>query len=105
MIKNEGFHFKANLEGSCYQLGLIQKQNEIQIYIYYPIDMNIHKNKFILPFVFLRRKNNNWESFELKESLTYKGNNYFIKRFKSNNFSPINSYVKIKGIIYESWFG
>ena len=105
MIKNEGFHFKANLVGSSYQLGLIQKQNEIQIYIYYPIDMNIHKNKFILPFVFLRRKNNNWESFELKESMTYKGNNYFIKRFKSHNFSPINSYVKIKGIIYESWFG
>ena len=104
IIKNEGFHFKTNLIGSKYQLGLIQKQNEIQIYIYYPLDENIHKKKFILPFVFLRRKNNNWESFELKESLTYKGNNYFIKRFKSCNFSPVNSYIKIKGIAYESWF-
>ena len=104
VVKNEKFHFKANLNGSIYHLGIIKKQSEIQIYIYYPIDENIHKKKFILPFIFLRRKNNNWESFELKESLIYRGNNYFIKRFKTNNFAPINSYLKIKGLIYESWF-
>ena len=104
VIKNEGFHFKANLNDSIYQLGIIKKQNEIQIYIYYPVDENIHQKKFILPFVFLRRKNNNWESFELKESMTYRGNNYFIKRFKNHNFAPLNSYMKIKGVVYESWF-
>ena len=104
MIKNEKFHFKANLSNSDYHLGIIKKQNEIQVYIYYPIDENIHKKKFILPFVFVRRKNNNWESFELKESMIYKGNIYFIKRFKNNSFDSINSYLKVKGVVYESWF-
>ena len=104
IISKGGFHFKTNLNGSKYQLGLIQKKNEIQLYIYYPLEENMQKKKFILPFVFLRKKNNNWESFELKESMTYKGNNYFIKRFKSFDFLPMDSYIKIKGIIYESWF-
>lgn len=50
----------------------------------------------------LERKNKNWESFQLNEFLNYKGNNYYIKRFNANNFCAINSYFKIKGVLYEN---
>lgn len=51
----------------------------------------------------MRRKNKNWEFYKLDEFLTYKGNNYFIKRFSSNDFCNINSYFKIKGFLYETY--
>ena len=102
-IKQNSFHFKTTLENSIYQLAITQKGNEVQIYIYYPEENKTtdKKNEVIFPFVFLRRKNKNWESFQLSETLTYKGNCYFIKRFIANNFCTINSYFKIKGILYE----
>ena len=107
-IKQKNFHFKTALENSKYQLAITQKGNEVQIYIYCPEesattnDEQNKKNEIILPFVFLRRKNKNWESFQLTENLTYKGNCYFIKRFTASNFCTVNSYFKIKGVLYES---
>jgi hypothetical protein len=97
------------LENSKYQLAITQKGNEVQIYIYWPLDKDKElkeqkneKNSF-LPFIFLRRKNRNWEHYLLDEFLTYKGNNYYIKRFPVNNFCNINSYFKIKGLLYETF--
>ena len=107
-IKQKNFHFKTPLENSKYQLAITQKGNEVQIYIYCPDesatanDDQNKKSEVILPFVFLRRKNKNWESFQLSETLVYKGNCYFIKRFTASNFCTVNSYFKIKGMLYES---
>ena len=101
-VKQNYFHFKTTLENSKYQLAITQKGNEVQIYIYYPeINQTDKKYEIVFPFVFLRRKNKNWESFQLSETLAYKGNNYFIKRFTASNFCTVNSYFKIKGILYE----
>lgn len=97
------------MEDSKYQLSIIQKGNEVQIYIYWPVGEEknvkvIEKEKNgLLPFIFMRRKNKNWEFYKLDEFLTYKGNNYFIKRFSSNDFCNINSYFKIKGFLYETY--
>ena len=104
-IKQNNYHFKIPLDNSKYQLAITEKGSEVQIYIYWPLDdINKKENekKNILPLIFLRRKNRNWEHFQLDEFLTYKGNNYFIKRFPVNNFCNINSYFKIKGLLYES---
>ena len=96
-------------------MAVTQKGSEVQIYIYWPTendndndnDNNINNQKNdktnLLPFIFLRRKNRNWEHFQLDEFLIYKGNNYYIKRFPLNNFCNINSYFKIKGLLYESY--
>ena len=85
-----------------YNLSIIQKGNEVQIYIYWPDDINA-ENKFnLLPFIFMRKKNKNWEFFKLNEFLNYNGNNYYIKRFNSGSFCNINSYFKIKAILYEN---
>ena len=107
-IKQNNYHFKLPLENSKYQLAITQKGNEVQIYIYWPLDKNKElskqkntKNKLV-PFIFLRRKNRNWEHYLLDEFLTYKGNNYYIKRFPVNNFCNMNSYFKIKGLLYET---
>ena len=102
-IKQNNFHFKIPLtDSNKYNLSITQKGNEVQIYIYWPEDKNA-ENKFnLLPFIFLRRKNKNWEFFQLDEFLNYKGNNYYIKRLNSNNFCNINSYFKIKGVLYEN---
>ena len=109
--KENNYHFKIPLDNSKYQLAITQKGSEVQIYIYWPIDKekeeNINKQEKektnLIPFIFIRRKNRNWEHFQLDEFLTYKGNNYYIKRFPVNNFCNINSYFKIKGLLYESY--
>ena len=103
-ILDKQFRFKTKLNNSKYNLVVLKKEKEIQIYIYYPIEKEIKNKKFIFPFIYLKKKNNNWEIFELKENLTYNGNNYFIQRFNPENFCEINSYIKIKGILYESFF-
>ena len=108
-IKQNNYHFKLPLDNSKYQLCVILKGNEVQIYIYWPIDKSkdlsyIEKEKNgLLPFIFMRRKNKNWEYFRLEEFLTYKGNNYYIKRFPAHNFCNINSYFKIKAFLYETY--
>ena len=114
-IKQNNYHFKIPLDNSKYHLAVTQKGSEVQIYIYWPTendndnnndnDINNQKNDKtnLLPFIFLRRKNRNWEHFQLDEFLTYKGNNYYIKRFPLNNFCNIYSYFKIKGLLYESY--
>ena len=81
----------------------MKKEKEVQIYIYYPIE-TIENKKIILPYIYLRKKDKNWEFIELKEALQYNGNNYYIKRFNSDNFCEINSYIKIKGFLFESFF-
>ena len=102
-IKQKNFHYKIPLiDSNKYNLSITQKGNEIQIYIYWPEDKNIDSKFNLLPFIFLRRKNKNWEYHQLDEFLNYKGNNYYIKRLNSNNFCGINSYFKIKGILYEN---
>ena len=102
-IKQKNFHYKIPLiDSNKYNLSITQKGNEVQIYIYWPEDRT-GDNKFnLLPFIFIRRKNKNWEFFQLNEFLNYKGNNYYIKRFNANNFCFINSYFKIKGVLYEN---
>jgi hypothetical protein len=106
-IKQSNYHYKIPLDGSKYQLAITQKVNELQIYIYWPDDKetNEDKEKYtnLLPIIFLRKKNKNWESFKLNEFLKYKGNKYYIKRFSTNNFCNPNSYFKIKGILYENY--
>ena len=108
-IKQNNYHYKVPLEGSKYQLAIAQKENELQIYIYWSEDKDTNedkdkeKNNSLLPFVFMRKKNKNWECFKLDEFLKYKGNNYYIKRFSTNNFCNPNSYFKIKGILYENY--
>jgi hypothetical protein len=97
------FHFRLKLNNSKYNFALLRKENEIQIYIFYPVEQ-ILKKKLILPFVYMRKKDNNWELHELKEFLVYKGKNYFIKRFSVNNFCKVNSFIKIKAVLYESSF-
>ena len=57
-----------------------------------------------MPYIYLKKNETKWELFELKESLIYNGNNYFIKRFKADNFCDINSNIKIKGVLYENYF-
>ena len=104
-IKQNNYHFKLPLNDSKYQLAITKKRNEVQIYIYWPGNRDINeekeKNNNLLPIIFMRKKNKNWESFQLSEFLNYKGNNYYIKRFSANNFCSPNSYFKIKGILYE----
>ena len=97
------FHFRLKLNNSKYNFALLRKENEIQIYIFYPVEQ-ILKKKLILPFVYMRKKDNNWELHELKEFLVYKEKNYFIKRFNVNNFCKENSFIKIKAVLYESSF-
>ena len=84
----------------------MKKEKEIQIYIYFPLEKEkeTQKKKFIFSYIYLKKNNNNWEILELKESLTYNGNHYFIKRFNPESFCEINSCIKIKGILYESFF-
>ena len=102
-IKQKSFHYKIPLsDTNKYNLSITQKGNEVQIYIYWPEEKNIEFKYNLLPFIFIRRKNKNWESFQLTEFLNYKGNNYYIKRFNANNFCAINSYFKIKGVLYEN---
>ena len=105
-IKQSNYHYKIPLDGSKYQLAITQKVNELQIYIYWPDnkETNEDKEKYtnLLPIIFIRKKNKNWESFKLNEFLKYKGNKYYIKRFSTNNFCNPNSYFKIKGILYEN---
>ena len=100
-IKEKNFHFSLNFDNSIYKLSITKKANEVQVYMYWPEEMEEGTKIIRVPMIFLRRKNRNWESFRLLEELKYKGNNYFIKRFKINNFCGINSYFKIKGIMYE----
>ena len=108
-IKQNNYHFKIPLDNSKYQLAVTQREAEVQIYIYWPINKdkdinNQEKEKNgLLPFVFMRRKNRNWEYFQLSEFLTFKNNNYYIKRFPTDNFCSINSYFKIKGLLYETY--
>lgn len=102
-IKQKSFHYKIPLlESDKYNLSITQKGNEVQIYIYWPEDKNFDDKFNLLPFIFIRKKNKNWESYQLTEFLNYKGNNYYIKRFNANNFCAINSYFKIKGVLYEN---
>ena len=102
-IKQKSFHYKIPLlDSDKYNLSITQKGNEVQIYIYWPEDKNYDDKFNLLPFIFIRKKNKNWESFQLNEFLNYKGNNYYIKRFNANNFCAINSYFKIKGVLYEN---
>lgn len=103
-IVDMNFRYEIGLDDSKYNLVALKKKTEIQIYIYYPIEKKIKNRKIILPFVYIRRNENNWELFELKEYITYKSNNYFIKRFNANSFCENNSFFKIKGILYESSF-
>ena len=105
-IKDKYYRFKLKLNNSKYNLVVLKKEKEIQIYIYYTIEKEkeIPKKKFIFPYIYLNKNINNWEIFELKESLTYNGNHYFIRRFNPENFCDINSCIKIKGILYESFF-
>ena len=103
-IKQDNYHFKMSLDNSKYQLAITRKANEVQVYIYWPEDKEYSEesenNKNYLPIIFMRKKNKNWECFQLNEFLKYKGNYYFIKRFSANNFCNPNSYIKIKGILY-----
>ena len=103
-IIDNNFRFKTKLDNSKYSLVVLRKENEIQIYIYYPTEKEPHNKRSILPYVYLKRKDNNWELFELKEFLTYNGHNYFIKRFNAECFCELNSYIKIKGVLYENFF-
>jgi len=102
-LNGTNFHFRLKLNNSKYNFALLRKENEVQIYIFYPVE-KIIKKKLILPFVYMRKKDSNWELYELKEFLVYKGKNYFIKRFSVNNFCKENSFIKIKAVLYESSF-
>ena len=106
-IKENSYHFKIPLNNSKYQLAINKKRNEVQIYIYWKEDNDINEDRDkytnLLPIIFMRKKNKNWECFQLNEFLNYKGNNYYIKRFSANNFCGPNSYFKIKGILYENY--
>ena len=103
-IIDNNFRFKTKMGNSKYNLVVLKKENEIQIYIYYPTEKEPQNKKSILPYVYLKRKDHNWELYELKESLIYNGHNYFIKRFNAECFYELNSYIKIKGILYENFF-
>ena len=103
-IIDNNFKFKTKLGNSKYNLVVLRKENEIQIYIYYPMEKEKQNKKSILPYVYLKRKDHNWELIELKEFLAYNGHNYFIKRFNAECFYEINSFIKIKGILYENFF-
>lgn len=103
-IVDKNFRFKAKLSNSKYNLVVLNKGKEVQIYIYYPIEKEIKIKKQILPYIYLKKNENKWEIFELKESLAYNGHNYFIKRFNAESFCDINSCIKIKGVLYENFF-
>ena len=103
-IIDKNFRLKTKLGDSKYNLVVLRKENEIQIYIYYPVEKGTKIKKSILPYIYLKKKDDNWEMFELKEFLTYNGHNYFIKRYDAETFCPINSYIIIKGVLYENFF-
>ena len=103
-IVDKDFRFKTKLGDSKYNLVVLKKENEIQIYIYYPIEKGTQIKKSILPYVYLKKKDDNWEMLELKEFLTYNGHNYFIKRYDAETFCRINSCIIIKGVLYENYF-
>lgn len=103
-IVDKNFRFKAKLSNSKYNLVVLNKGKEVQIYMYYPIEKEIKNKKQILPYIYLKKNENKWEIFELKESLAYNGHNYFIKRFNAESFCDINSCIKIKGVLYENFF-
>ena len=104
IINDKMFRFKKKLNNSKYNLVVLNKGKEVQVYIYYPIEKEMKNKKVILPYIYLKKNEKKWEIFELKEFLTYNGNNYFIKRFKAEKFCDINSNIKIKGILYENCF-
>ena len=105
-IKENNYLFRIPFDNSKYQLVITQKGNEAQICIFWPINHNINNKENeksnLLPIVFLRRKYRNWEHFQLEEYLEFGGNSYFIKRFPIDNFCNINSYFKIKGLLYQT---
>jgi hypothetical protein len=103
-IIEKNFRFKTKLKNSNYNLGILRKEKEVQVYICNHIEKEKQKKRLFLPIIYLKKKNSNWEIIELKESLEYNGHNYFIKRFNPENFSELNSYIKIKGILFESFF-
>jgi hypothetical protein len=102
-ITDMNYRYKAKLNDSQYTLIVLKKEKEIQIYIYYPKE-NIPDQKIFLPYVYLKKSGNNWEIFKLNEFITYKNNNYYIKRFDANNFCKKNDFIKIKGALYEAIF-
>ena len=102
-IIDTNFRCKAKLNDSQYNLITLKKEKEIQIYIYYPME-NIQDQKLILPYIYLKKKFNNWEIFKLDEFITYKNNNYYIKRFDANIFCKENDFIILKGVLYEATF-
>ena len=103
-IIEKNFRFKAKLKNSNYNLGILRKEKEVQVYICNHIEKEKPKKRLFLPIIYFKKKNTNWEIIELKESLEYNGHNYFIKRFNPETFCELNSYIKIKGILFESIF-
>jgi len=103
-IVDKNFRLKTKLGDSKYNLVVLKKENEIQIYIYYPIEKGVQIKKSILPYVYLKKKDDNWEMIELKEFLAYNGHNYFIKRYDAETFCRTNSCIIIKGVLYENFF-
>lgn len=103
-ILDNNFRFKAKLNNSKYNLVVLRKEKEVQVYIYYPIEKDVANKKLIFPYIYFKKKDNKWEIYELKESLVYNGHNYFIKRFNPETFCEKNSYFNIKGILYENFF-
>ena len=103
-IIDNNYKFKTKLNNSKYNLVVLKKEKEVQIYIYYPVEKKNYDKRLIVPYIYLKKKDKNWELLELKEALQYNGHNYYIKRFNSENFCEINSCVKIKGVLYESFF-
>lgn len=51
-ITDNNFRFKTKMDNSKYSLVVLRKENEIQIYIYYPTEKETqNKNQFYLMFI------------------------------------------------------
>lgn len=104
-IKNSNYNFQSEFEDSKYKLEIVHKGNEVQIYVVWSNKDSKKLHNLLFPFIYLRRKNRNWECFEITEKLNYNGNNYLVKRFNADTFCSIGSYFKIKAVLYDSYMG
>ena len=105
-INKEKFHFKTQIKNSKYELVINQANNEVQIYVCDP-KANGNENELqqhiLVPIIYLRKKNKNWETHVLDEKIKYKKNNYLMKRFPIKDFGINGTFFKIKCDLYDAY--
>ena len=109
-INKEKFFFKTQIKNSKYELAISHSNGEVQIYVFEPrtigteneVKNELQQQHILVPIIYLRRKNKNWESHILDEKFKYKKNIYLMKRFPIKEFGVSDSFFKIKCVLYDA---